>query len=75
VLLGKPRRYLLQFSDGPVEKTFVSSNNLRNFFHFGAGSATLAPFRKLRYGNAIAWTLIVMGSIGWIVLIWLLPSA
>jgi len=48
---------------------------LRNFFHFGAGSATLAPFKKLRYGNAIAWTLIVMGTMGWIALICILPSA
>src|ERR1700733_12263043 len=37
----------------PVEEKFVSSNYLRNFFHFGAGSATLAPFRKLSSANTL----------------------
>jgi hypothetical protein len=50
-------------------------NFFRTFFHFGAGSAALVPIKKLRHGNAIAWTLIVLTTAGWVVLLWLLPEA
>lgn len=53
----------------------MRSNFFRTLFHFGAGSEVLAPFKKLRYGNAIAWTAIGVGTIGWIILIWLLRDA
>ena len=51
----------------------MSNNFFRTFFHFGAGSAALAPLKKARYGNALAWAAIVVTAIGWAVLIWLLP--
>ena len=42
------------------------------FARYGAGSAVFLPITQAKYWNAIAWTIIALGTAGWVValLVW-----
>jgi hypothetical protein len=42
------------------------------FGRYGAGSAVFLPITQAKYWNVIAWTIIVAGTLGWVValLVW-----
>jgi hypothetical protein len=42
------------------------------FVRNGAGSAVFLPITQAKWWNAVAWTIIALGSVGWVValLVW-----
>jgi hypothetical protein len=67
-------------ADPPV-KQFKTTSSAKDrfawfehlFLRFGAGAHHLEPLTKSKYWNAVCWTVITLGIIGWIILFWFVP--
>jgi hypothetical protein len=44
------------------------------FLRYGAGSHVFHPLTRNKFWNAICWTLIVLGVIGWILALWFIRA-
>ena len=64
----------LRATQGAVKQSPKAKSSLFEhlFLRYGAGAHLFKPFTSNRFWNRLAWILVVLGVLGWILALWFL---